>query len=202
MGFGGEGNGDGVAAADGDDEGDGQVQGGAHDHAVALFETGGSEAEAAEAIGGERVDAGLVEDEVGVEIGNFGENGGEGAEVFGVGDTGVEFDVDGTLLLAQREVGFAVNRDGKNGRVVAKDVGGAVALVDVEIEDGDAGDFVLLQVACSDRDVVEDAEAGAFRGEGMMGASGERAAPSGGLRFAGGGERCANGGESARDQGL
>jgi hypothetical protein len=200
VGLGGEDDGVGVAAADGDDEGDGQIAGGAHDHAVALFETSGSETEAAEAIGGERVDAGLVEDEVWVEIRHLWEKGGEGAEVFVVGDAGVEFDVDGTLLLAQREVGFAVNRDGEDGRVVAEDVSGAVALVDVEIEDGDAGNFVLLQAARGDRDVVEDAEAGAFGGEGVVGASGESAAPSGGLGFASSGERCANRGEGARDQ--
>src|SRR5580704_18487135 len=150
VGLGGEDDGVGVAAADGDDEGDGQIAGGAHDHAVALFETSGSETEAAEAIGGERVDACLVEDEVWVEIRHLWKNGGEGAEVFVVGDAGVEFYVDGALLLAQREVGFAVNRDGEDGRVVAENVSGAVALVDIEIEDGDAVDAVFLEATRGD----------------------------------------------------
>ncbi len=97
-----------------------------------------------------------------------------GFEVVGITRAVGELDVQIARFLLEGEVVGAVNGQGEDRRVVTEDGGGPVPLVHVEIEDGRPAERALaLEGPHRHRHVVEDAEALAPVGEGMMGASGQ-----------------------------
>ena len=80
-----------------------------------------------------------------------------------------------------------MHREGEDARLVGKDVGGAVALMDVEIDDQHASDEPLgEQQRGRDADIVEGAEPRALAAPGMMAAAGGVAGESRGERQPGG----------------
>ena len=102
--------------------------------------------------------------------------------------------------LARGVVALGVQREGQDVGAAGEDAGGAVALVDVAVDDQDAGDAALVDERLGgDGDVVEDAEAGAAVGPGVVRAAGHVAGEAvlereaGGEQGAGGGEEGAAG---------
>ena len=88
-----------------------------------------------------------------------------------------------------------MEREGADAGVGREDAGGAVALVDVAVDDEDAGDAALVEEgAGGDGDVVEDAVAGAALGPGVVRAAGHVGGEAV-LQREAGGERGAAGGE-------
>ena len=95
-------------------------------------------------------------------------------EVLVVAGAVLERDVEVADFLAEREVVRAVHREREHRRLVAEDRRGAVALVDVAVDDRGARDgAVAQQHAGGDRDVVEHAVALAAIAEGVVRAAGE-----------------------------
>ena len=113
----------------------------------------------------------------------------------------VEGNVDGALLFAEREVVAAVEAEGEDVRIAGEDAGGAVALVNIEVDHGETSEGGLgAEMGDGDGNIVKDAEAGAFGVKGVVGAAGECAADSilqGRLRS---GEGGAGAGECALDE--
>ncbi len=86
----------------------------------------------------------------------------------------LERDVEVADFLAERKILRAVQREGEDRRIVAKDRGRAVALMDVAVDDrGARDDAIAEQDRRGDGDVVEHAVALAAIAEGVMGAAGE-----------------------------
>lgn len=194
-------DGEGVAAAHADDDGDAVGTAGVKDDAVAAAEPFLGHGEFAEFVFAEGVDAGLVEDDLGREGEDAGEDGFElGKELVVAGIVG-QGDVDLALLLAEREVVGPVHGEGEHVGVVLIDGGGAIALMDIEIDDGDAADEAeRAEMLNGDGDVVEDAEACALMGEGVMGATGEIAAEAVLHGIEGRGDGATDGSEGAVDE--
>ena len=87
---------------------------------------------------------------------------------------GVEFDVEVGSWFGEGVDVALVHGEGEDVGVEGEDEGGAVALVDVEVDDHGGGDgFFVEEGADGDGDVVVDAEAFAGVGEGMVVASAE-----------------------------
>ena len=90
-----------------------------------------------------------------------------------------QLQVEITRLLAEREVLRAVQRQGEDGRVIAKDRRGAVALVNVEVDHCNAKEVAMPPVPLGlhqprgHRRVVEHAIAAAAIGVGVMRTAGE-----------------------------
>jgi hypothetical protein len=79
----------------------------------------------------------------------------------------------GALLFAEGEVVLAVQGEGQYLRVVGEDLGGAVALVDVEVDDGETVEVgCLAEVGDGDSDIVKDAVALATIGMSMVSSTG------------------------------
>src|SRR5207248_579324 len=79
-----------------------------------------------------------------------------------------EADVERSARLPHRIVVLLVHRKRVDGGVRFEDERRAVALMDVEIDDGDACDAFGLKDACGDGDVVEGAESFAVIRKGMV----------------------------------
>src|SRR2546422_556842 len=70
----------------------------------------------------------------------------------------LERDVEIAGLFPERKILCAVEREGEDSRLVAKDRGGSIALMHVAVDDGGAADrAVAQQHRGRDRYVVEDA---------------------------------------------
>ena len=95
-------------------------------------------------------------------------------EIFIVAGPVFERDVEIADFLPEREVVSAVHREGEHRRLVSEDGRGAVALVDVAVDDGNARDCAFAQQdGGGDGDVVEDAVAFAAIAERVVRAAGE-----------------------------
>src|SRR5256885_3109656 len=82
--------------------------------------------------------------------------------------------VDARGRLVRGVIVFLMDGDGEDGVVVVKNGGGAVAVVDVSVDDnGFANGAISLQAADCDRDVVNGAEALAMIGVGVVKAAAE-----------------------------
>ena len=126
--------------------------------------------EAAELISIQRIDAGLEEDDVGPrQVERSRQVALEARNIFRILTTIEKLDVEGRALLVEGKIIRAVHGEGEHGRIVREDRGGAVALVDVEVDHQRALDQPFaLQSARGHRDVVEDAESGAAVRERMV----------------------------------
>ena len=95
-------------------------------------------------------------------------------EVLGIAHSVLEGHVHIGPHLGQRIIPLAVHRKGKHLVVRFEDRRGAIALMDVEIDDGRPLDRALrLQLANGDGHIVEHAESLAMIGERMMSAAGQ-----------------------------
>ena len=149
-----------VAAADDAGDGDALVAAGLDDVVIAGGEAGVGEGEVAELVVVVGVDAGVVDHEVGFDLlEQVGEETAEGLEVVVVVDAFRQGHVEVGGDFASGEVFLAVDRAGEDAGLVGEDSGGAVALVDVEVEDKDLmGELSVQGVGGGDGEVVEDAE--------------------------------------------
>ena len=86
----------------------------------------------------ESIDTGLIEDDVRLEGEDLGEGGIELKEIGGVFGGVGQADIEGALLLAKREVALAMDGESEDVRVAEEDLRGAVALMNVEVDDGGA----------------------------------------------------------------
>ena len=157
--------------------------------------------QAAEAIGGQRIDAGNIENDIGL----FGEDRiarpGAGGEVLGVGSAVRKPDVqvgwgffEGIVVCAMHACNECARLAGENGGI-------AIALVYVEIEHGGAPDrFVREQGEDRDRAIVEHAEPRATVASCVMGSPGQLARNQVVKSIPGGGQRASDGRERARDE--
>jgi hypothetical protein len=152
------------------------------DEGVAPAEAIHGESEATELVFAVGVGAGDIEDEIGVE---FSEGAREvrvedGEIVFvtdAVGEIGVE--IRGRLRFGV--IVFLVDGKSEDGGIAGEDGGGAVALMDVGVNDhGGLDGAVGLQAANGDGDVVDDAEAFAVIGKSVVKAAAEVRSGSGG----------------------
>lgn len=128
-----------IAATEHAGERDGALRRLAHDKTIAHLKAVVSQREAAEFVVDVWIDAGLVEDDVGAErVEDRREFGGEDGEVGGVGGAVGERHVAVGGLFADREVFLGVHREGEGAWFVREECCGAIALVDIEINDEDA----------------------------------------------------------------
>ena len=145
------------------------------DHeAVAPGEPLVAEGEPAELVVGMGIDAGIVEHDVRPMADDESRQVGlQHGAIDRIAGAGGHADVEIARLLGWRVVRLAVEREGEGLRLAPKDRGGAVALMDVEIHDQRPLDqpFLTQDPDC-DGDVVEEAEAGAVIGKGMVTAAG------------------------------
>ena len=141
--------------------------------ALAPLQAGFGERQPAEPVVDVRIDAGVVEHQVGPNLLQqprqvLGEQG----QIGFVLEPGLERQIQIARPLVQREVGPAVHREGEHAVVALEDRGGAVALMDVEVDHQRALDpAVGEQHPGRDRDVVEHAESRALLGEGVVAAA-------------------------------
>ena len=164
------------------------------DTPVALVQTIGREREFAKGVGGEPVDAGLVEEEFRPELENAFESAIQRGQEFTVTGAGGQFQVEAALLLSEREVRGTVNRNRECFRIVGQQQRCSVTLVDIAVEYRGAPEEAPLAAGTNrDHEVVEDAESRAAVAKGVMRASGKIASPAGGDRFVDRGERSADG---------
>ena len=120
------------------------------------------------------IDAGIVEDDIpGAPGEEFREHFAEPPRIGCVVQPVLQADVEVGGDLANRVVLRAMHGKGEGARLVAQDVGGAVALVHVEIDDQNVpGQPLVQQDQRRHGHVVEGAEAGALRAPRMVAAAG------------------------------
>ena len=143
---------------------------------VALGDAGDAQREPAEPVAFVDVGPGEEHDEVGLEAGRQrGERGIQRIEVGGVAGVVGQVDVEVALAaVPEREVARAVDRQREHRGVVAQDLGGAVALVHVEVNDGHPPRTAFgLHQTRGHRHVVEAAEPLATVGAGVVSATGQ-----------------------------
>ena len=121
------------------------------------------------------VNAGVVEHQIGPHLlDQIGDQGPDPAQIVVVLQAIGEGEVEVAGLLAQREVGGGVGREGEHPRIAGEDRRGAVALVHVEVHHQQLAHQAFgQQHPGGDRHIVEDAEAAAVVGEGVVGAAGQ-----------------------------
>jgi hypothetical protein len=165
-----------VAAGEGDDEGGGGGELAAQlEHGLVAGEEGGlGERPVADGVVGGPVDAGDEVNEVGSELAqDDADVGAHGVEVGGVVDVGAEGDgggLDGGGVVPVA----VVDGEGVDAAVGGEDRAGAVAVVHVEVDDeGAAVEAERALLGDRDGDVVEDAEAAAGGGAGVVKAAAE-----------------------------
>ena len=140
-----------------------------------MQQTDVAEAEAAEAIASVGIHAGVVEHQVGLHLlDQIRQHGPDRRQIGLVLQAIGEGQVEVAGLLAQREVRGGVGREGEHARIAREDRCGAVALVHVEVHHQQlAHQSFGEQHPGGDGHVVEDAEAAAVVGEGVVGAAGQ-----------------------------
>lgn len=201
MGLGALFDGAGVASAEGEHQRELMAAGKVEDLAVSLQQAFVSHGEAAESIGLQGIDAGLIEDDVGPKSMNLGQHFIEVAQVCIISGKVGQMEIEGALLLAEREVAAPVHRQREDIRIVTEDFRGAIALMNVEINDGRALNHSIgPQLLDGDGNVIEDAESGALGAHRVMRAAAESGAESAGQRFVGGADRSAHGRERTLHQ--
>ena len=188
---GGDGGAEGVEVVAAFEEGEefsvAELSGPGFEEARQLDEVGVGEGELAEGVVEVGVEAGGDQDEFGFEVVEFRfVAGGEFVEDFGVAGAGGEGGVEGVAEAAPG-AGFVaaagagvegrlVGGEEEDGVVVVEGVLGAVAVVDVPIDDEDFADAIFfLGVAGGDGDVVEDAESAAAGLGGVVAGGADRA---------------------------
>ena len=78
--------------------------GSGHHTTVALLEPGMGEGQAPECVGGQWIDARLIEDDLGLEGEDAGEDSFERVQIFRVARAVFELDIDLAALLAKRKI--------------------------------------------------------------------------------------------------
>lgn len=122
-----------------------------------------------------RIGTGYVDDEIWfLSAEGVGEGALKGGEVDGIAAVVREGDIEVAGGFGEGEVVLGVNGKSEEVGVCGEDGGGAVPLVDVTVDDGYSFDVgLLVEVAGGDGDIVEDAEARAIIGVGVVGATAE-----------------------------
>ena len=130
------------------------------DHRVAAPKAFDGEGEAAELVFAIRVSSGDVENEIGMEFGEAAdEMRFEDGEIVFVSDAVGKIGVEIGWRLGLGIVVFLMNGKSEDGIVARENRGGAVALMNVRVDDhGGLDGAVVLQAANGDGDVVDDAE--------------------------------------------
>src|SRR6185437_2380387 len=125
-----------------------------------------AERETAKNIGRQRIDAGLIKDNVWPEAESSRKNFIETAKISSVFNSIRQGNIKAALFLSKREIAFAVDGECKDVRIVLKNLCCAVALMHIKINDGSPADEAALsQKLDSDSNVIEHTEACAFRPE-------------------------------------
>lgn len=199
--FGGAFDGIRVAAAHSDDDGDAASSGGSEHDSIAEGEIFERQRETAEAVCRESIHTGLEEDQLRMGVQGYGERFVESRKVlFGLCSIW-KFNVDAAALLVKREVAGCMEREGEDSLVVLKDAGGSIALVDVEIDDRDAGNAPAMArpLGC-DGQIVEYAKSGAFVSESVVSAACDCARDARFERGLGSGKSGSGAGEGSLDE--
>ena len=120
-----------------------------------------------------RIDAGIEEYKIGLMFSQKIRQGlFERFEIIVIADPRLERDVEVALLLSCREIGAAMHGEGENGGIMLKNLSGAVALMNVQIDHKRPLDPAFrLQQSCRNRNIVEDAKPGPLIGKRMMAAA-------------------------------
>ncbi len=138
MGLGGSLDGVAVTATQGDNQRAVLLQDQVEDHLVATAKALHGDGEASEPIGVEWIDTGLIEDELWIEVENGRQSGGKLQQVFVIPSSVFQFDVQLAALFSEGKVLPAMHRKGKDVGIIFEDLGGSIALVNVEVDDGEA----------------------------------------------------------------
>lgn len=174
---------------------------GLKDALISCSEPLDAEREAAEAVFFEDIDAGLVEHQVRAKAHRRVEGALQGLQIGVVVGVVGQRDVEVARRLVEGVIALAVDGAGEDLRGVVEYRGGAVAVVNVEVEDRDALDGpVVEERGGGDGEVIEDAEAFAAVSEGVVGAAGEVAGDAEAERGARRGEGAEDAGEGASDE--
>ena len=154
-------------------------------------------------IRGQRINAGLIEDDIGLERECSRQNVIELAKIFGVFNAIRQWNIQPAAFLAKRKIALAVDGKGEDIRIILKDFSGAVTLMNIKVNDGRPMDeFALSKKVDGNGNVIEHAEAGAFRTKSMMRSSTQRGAPAVLQRVKRSADGSTNRGESPLYQGL
>ena len=160
------------------------------------------ERETAQRVLGQRIDSGLVVNDVRPgSLQHPRQVPGEHVQVDVVAGAVGQSEVQARALLAEREVVLAVHAEGEDLGVSCEHRRGAVSLVDVEVHHQRAADAALgLESPDAHRDVVEDAVALAVVRERVVRPPGEVSADALGKRARGGRARAAHGCQRAENE--
>src|SRR5215467_2447503 len=163
MGMRAEFNRPGIAAARSKNKGRTEAACGPEDHAVALDKSLGRECKPAKRIGGQRIDARLIEDNVRPRTECRGKNFIQTMKIFLIFHAIGQGHIKAALLFAEGEVAFTVQGEREDIRIVFENLRRAVTLVDIQIDHSSATDEPPpSQKLNGHSNVIEYAKAGAF----------------------------------------
>jgi len=166
----------GIAAAQAQGHGDAPASAFRKHQAVAFGEAVQGQGEAAEPVFGQGVDPCLIQHQIGAEIEHGGQVVGEGPQVGVVAGAVGQVDVQVRGDPVVGEVFCPLHGEHENVRMARQDGGVAVALMNVQIDDGDApGPAFGEDLQRRDGEIVEDTVTGAEIAVGVVGAAGKLA---------------------------
>jgi hypothetical protein len=168
-----------VAAARSQNERSAETPSGFKDPPVTLDQPLMCERKAAENIGSQGIDTGLIENNVRFEGKSGGQDLVELMQILGVFNTVLQSYIKTSTFLAEGKIAFAMDGEREDVGIILKYPGRTVTLMDIEIDHRGATDEPAFSKKL-DRysDVVEYAEACAFGTKCVMGPSAESSAPA------------------------
>jgi hypothetical protein len=170
----------GISSAEGDYGRDIPLARAFENERVSLFQTVDSECQPAQPVGGETVHTGLKKHDIRLKLPDPRKRFGQFFKIRRIGGQVGKFDIDRTFLFSKREIQCAVHGKRQDVLIAFENRGGAVALMDIEIDNGRAADPVLVQQAADrNRNVIKHTKTGSFRTESVMGAAGKAARDAG-----------------------
>jgi len=140
----------------------------------------------------------LIENDLRLERKNPVKRGAKFGKVRVIGGAVFKFDVESASLLAERKILASVERQSEHLRIIFEYLRGAISLVHVAVDDGDALDVaVVAKPQSGDGNVIEDAETASLAAESVMRASGKIASETTVERILRSAESSADAGERA-----
>lgn len=144
------------------------------DHFIACPATFKGEGEPSQLVRGQDIHPALIQDHLRLEFGHEGvQDLVQTMEVIKVTSAIGQCDVEGALRLVQRIVIGPMHAEGKDAVLLSCDVRGAIALVDIQVDDANAFHTTVQKVISGDGEVIEEAKAFCMTGKGVVRSTGD-----------------------------